>query len=162
MPNVIRPEERPPYPWTIARGVLRTVGLLALVGAALQAAGLTICEPLAWFDRPPLPAAGFFRIVYWALTAGLAASGVGLVTLRPWGRWTALGTGVVTIVLGAYSLVVDALDRETDWTWAIATICGVLLVYAMSYPFTPAFKPRTEDASAAQGEVPEETREESP
>ncbi|MBD3399305.1 MAG: hypothetical protein GF399_03130 [Candidatus Coatesbacteria bacterium] len=145
MPNIIRPEERPPYPWTIARSVLRAVGCLALAGAVLQAVGLSVHPPLAWFDRPPLPAVGFWRILYWLLTAGMAVTGVGLVALRPWGRWAALGTGALVVVAAIYSLIVNALARETDWTWAAAAIGGILLVYAMSYPFAPAFAPRPPD-----------------
>lgn len=147
MPNIIRPEERPPYPWTMVRVLLRCLGIVSLVGAVAQVLGLLEFPWLAWFARPPLDHPDWSAPLFAVHSLLLALGGLGLLILRPWSRWLMFALGVYTLALSGYALIYNSLIRAVDWVWAGAAIGGILLLYSMSIPFAPAFAPRPGDDS---------------
>ncbi len=142
MPNIIRPEERPPYPWAMARVILRLLGGLALAGAVVGALGLTCCPVLAWFRRQPFELGVWNPIIFGVFSGLLAAGGAGLLLIKRWARWVMFVAGVYAVAFSGFALVYNSLARVTDWTWAGAAMAAILLSYAMYIPFKPAFGPR--------------------
>jgi hypothetical protein len=141
MPNVIRPEDIPPYPWRAGRMLVRVLGALCLGGGVLTALSLTVLPGLAWFDRPPLELRGWLYTLYGAWSLILCLAGVGLLLVRPFGRWLGAAAGVYITATSVYPLAFNSLVGLKDWVWSAAAIAGILLAYSLLMPLRPIFTP---------------------
>jgi hypothetical protein len=141
MPNVIRPEDIPPYPWRAGRVLVRVLGALCLGGGVLTALGLTLLPGLAWFNRPPLELAPWLYAVYGLWSLCLCLAGAGMLLVKGWGRWFGASAGLFTTAVSVYPLAYNSLAGLKDWVWAAAAIAGILLAYSLFMPLRPAFSP---------------------
>jgi len=141
MPNVIRPEDIPPYPWRAGRVLIRILGTLSLGGGVLTALSLTFMPELAWFDRPPLGLSTWLYALYGLWSLNLCLAGAGLLLVKSWGRWLGALVGLFATAVSVYPLAYNSLAGLKDWVWAAAAIAGILLAYSLLMPLRPVFAP---------------------
>lgn len=147
MPNVIHPGDLPPYPWKLARLLVRLVGGLLIAGGVVHLLALGWLPELAWFNREPFLLAelpGWMLVWHYLQVVLLLVGGVGLVLLKAWGRWGAIAGGAIALIPSAYALVANTIARRTDWVWAGAAVGSILLSYAFATHLKPVFRKQRE------------------